>query len=119
MMILSPHNGSVKMSPRGRSWARVMVHEGMDGSVGVHYQGRGIAFEEAPGQRVALRVKHVKAKALPAHRLGELSARSLLPGKGKTERMNKAANDGNHKPHRPAADHRWRRPHVGSNSLNR
>jgi len=107
--------------PRGRSYAkaRVMVHEGMDGSVGVYYQGRRIAFEEAPGQRVVLRVKNVRAKAQPAQGLAEPSARSPLPSEGKSESMNKAANDGNRKSHRPAADHPWRRPHVVSNSLNR
>jgi transposase len=108
---------AIPEGPRGRSYAkaRVMVHEGMDGSLGVYYQGQRIAFEEAPAERVVLRVKNVKAKAQPAPGLAEPSP----PCPAATKGAPKPTKTDSRPPFRPPADHPWRRPHVVTNSLNR
>lgn len=103
--------------PRGRSYAkaRVMVHEVMDGSLAVYYQGQRIAFEQAPAERVVLRVKNI-TKAQPAPRLAEPSL-SSRPRPAPTESPPNPTETASRQPYRPPADHPWRRPHVVTNSL--
>lgn len=85
--------------PRRRSYARawVSIHQGMDGSVGVYYQGQQIAYEGPTEESPVLRVKAAKATS----EANETKTAVVLSGRTvKPERSG---------PPRPAADHPWRK----------
>lgn len=101
--------------PGGRSYAkaRVTIHEAMDGSLGVYYQGKEIAFEEAKEEMAAVRVKPF------GHRQG-LEEGAIWPSKGQAEQAN-GVRQGQKLPdgiRRPATNHPWRRYSTVTNSLN-
>ncbi|MDO8635403.1 MAG: ISNCY family transposase [Dehalococcoidia bacterium] len=101
--------------PGGRSYAkaRVEIYEGMDGSLGVYYQGKRIAFEEPVEKDAILRVKH------PGYyrRNGSKEDKSI-PCKKRIEqtelpKLVKRDPDG---VLRPTSDHPWRRFPIVTNS---
>jgi transposase len=93
-----------------RSYARakVTVHEGMDGSLGVYYQGRRIAYEEPTEESPVLRVGMSRVK-------GE--TREAPPkGETKKEAARSVKADGR-RPSRPAAEHPWRKEGLAARAL--
>lgn len=90
------------VSTNGRSSyvnARVEVHERMDGSLAVYYQGQCLATRPAPPEATMLRVRNT-IRFVPEAKPQELT----LPPVSKTSKQ-KAPH-----PHKPATDHPWRRP---------
>jgi transposase len=97
---------------RGYAKARVEIRERMDGSLGVYYQGKRIAFEEPSEQGIVVRTKHSGRR--------KESAKSGMPSKKKVEaialpKLVRRDADG---VLRPTAEHPWRRPSVMTKSLN-
>ena len=91
--------------PGGRSYARakVVIHEGMDGSLGVYYQGQRIAYERAPEDLPVLRVKSGRAKSQRVKAMEASPAR-----KDEVEKPTKEGKGEGSSPWRPATDHPWR-----------
>jgi transposase len=96
----------IPAGPKERSYAkaRVEVREGMDGSLGVYYQGKRIAFEEASEQAIVLRTK-------PSGRRREGPKASRAPVKKTAEltRVPKLVQRDADGVLRPTAQHPWRR----------
>jgi transposase len=89
----------------GRSYAkaRVMVHEGMDGSLSVYYQGKRIAYQQGPEQTPVLRVQKRGLPDVGSMENAPLSAhedKNPIPAKHMAISV----------PRRPAPNHPWRRP---------
>jgi transposase len=78
--------------------AKVEVHERMDGSLAVYYQGRCLATKPAPPEAPVLRLRNT-TRFVPGSRPQE----STLPGANKTPEP-KAPH-----PYKPPLDHPWRR----------
>jgi len=91
--------------PGGRSYAKakVIIHERMDGSLGVYYQGQRIAYEESVGDLAVLRVKSGRAKSEPGENLvtREASDSSVKSAEPVKSPRNKTS--------RPPANHPWYR----------
>lgn len=87
--------------PGRRSYAkaRVIVHEGMDGSLGVYYQGQRIACERSVEESPVLRVKKRMARA-------EAKETAKQPETMKAVKLAKVERSGFK---RPAAEHPWRK----------
>ena len=106
---------AIPPGPGGRSYAkaRVELHEGMDGGLGVYYQGKRIAFEEASEQGIVLRTKHTRRRGEPAKMRSVPSKKPVkvtyLP------KLVKRDADG---VLRPTAEHPWRRQPKMTKSLN-
>ena len=103
---LGEHRLQLLASRERRSFARttVEVHERLDGSLAVYYQGRQVGHKAAPAEAPVLRARGLpragvssfpgdSAPPLPAAPLPETTVKPPSP-----------------KPPRPAADHPWRRP---------
>lgn len=90
--------------PRRRSYAKakVIVQEGMDGSVAIYYQGQRIAYEKAPNEAVLLRVR-AKSAGIQAKRIADKGENRPEKGKSDAEREQKESA-------RPGRDHPWRKP---------
>ncbi len=101
--------------PGGRSYAkaRVTIHEGMDGSLGVYHQGKRIAFEAASEDDAVLRAKH------PGHRHNKEDASSMPKSRqlerAEPDKLVKKDKDG---VLRPTINHPWRRSPMVTKSLN-
>lgn len=86
---------------RSYAKAKVIIHEGMDGSLGVYYHGQRIAFEGPVEDSPVLRVRKSKAKNRLQPKEEEKAVERAKPAMvAKGERSG---------PQRPAADHPWRR----------
>jgi transposase len=106
----------IPAGPKERSYAkaRVEVHEGMDGSLGVYYQGKRIAFEAIGEQLVLVRPKH------PGRR-NELPKENRAPVKKPAEltRVQKLVQRDTDGVLRPTAQHPWRhRPEMTKSQQN-
>ena len=99
----------------GRSYAkaRVAIHEGMDGSLGVHYQGKRIAFEAAGGKGVVVRTKYA-GYPRKVQEMGEAAKTTPPKHTGTTKLVQRDQ----HGVLRPTADHPWRRSPMVTKSLN-
>jgi len=110
--------------PGGRSYAkaRATIHEAMDGSLGVYYQGKRIAFEGAGEEGIVLRTKRARHPKR-AQEAGEVAKTAAAPpqasarGTKQTEAVKLAQRD-HHGVLRPTADHPWRRSPMVTKSLN-
>lgn len=91
----------IPAGPGGRSYARagVTVHEGMDGSLRVYYQGQRIAYEEGQGEPVL----RVQKRGQPLKPGVESKPRAVVRAAGSS--------------HRPSPNHPWRGRRV-TKSLN-
>ncbi len=104
----------IEPGPKGQSYARsrVIIHEGMDGSLGVYLKGKRIAYEESVEESPVLRVKDGMAKSEAREVLETLSERKEQEANsGKIEKTER----GNVR--RPAADHPWRRAGLAAMAL--
>jgi len=101
--------------PGGRSYAkaRVSVHEGMDGSLGVYYQDKRIAFEPAGSEGVVLRTKRQRYLGST-----QRTPEAPTPAVPKHAERAKLMQRDQHGILRPTADHPWRRSPMVTNSLN-
>jgi transposase len=101
--------------PGGRSYAkaRATIHEAMDGSLGVYYQGKRIGFEAADEKGIVLRTKRAR-HSKRAQETREV-ARTAAPKQ--TEAVKLVQRD-QHGVLRPTADHPWRRSPMVTKSLN-
>jgi transposase len=81
--------------------ARVEVHERLEGSLAVYYQGRCLATQEAPPDAPTVRARTGRAPGAPPR-----PPAALAPPPGARE---SAAPAGSRPPARPAPDHPWRR----------
>jgi hypothetical protein len=90
--------------PKRRSYAkaRVTINQGMDGGLGVYYQGEQIAYEKSVTEAPVLRVKSTKAKRKPG------TDRPIAAKKDKAESAEKIEKREGGKAWRPAVDHIWR-----------
>lgn len=104
----------IPAGPRERSYAkaRVLIHEGMDGSLGVFFQGKRIAYQEGPRERPVLRVEKGR---LSSHTEAALAERTEKENTNKPKKQAKAHRS---EPWRPPADHSWRRSSVMTKSRN-
>ena len=91
--------------PGKRSYAKakVTIHEGMDGGLGVYYQGQRIAYEGSVEDSPELRVKSGRAKSEPGE---NLVTREASDSPVKSTRPVKALQS---KAARPPVSHPWRR----------
>jgi len=94
------HRLQITPTNRRRSYARVRVelHERMDGSLAVYYQGRCLATEAAPPEAPVLRVRNIK-RAMPG---GIESGEAKIVAPARKSSQLKA-------PWKPGPDHHWRR----------
>jgi transposase len=101
--------------PGGRSYAKakVEIRESMDGSLGVHYQGKRIAFEAASEVGIIVHPKHSGRQRDP-------SKESSLPRNKSAEpaRLPKLVQRDADGVLRPTAQHPWRRHPTLTKSLN-
>jgi len=81
---------------------RVEVHERMDGSLAVYYQGRCLATKAAPSEAPVLRVRNV-ARILP--NMPKSDGLTMSPITANRTSEPKAPHR-----HKPGPDHPWRRP---------
>jgi hypothetical protein len=94
---IMPSNGRLSYAR-----ARVEVHERLDGSLAVYYQGRCLATKPAPPEAPVLRVRNTARVILGTTDLGKPAAPAIIvkkPLKPKTTHYTK-----------PRPDHPWRRP---------
>ncbi len=105
----------IPSGPGGRSYAkaRVAVHQGMDGSIGVYYQGKRIAFEEPTEQARVVPSRHRGYRQGPIKVAGqEIKKQAAKP------RQVKLVEKGTDGVYRPASNHPWRRSSMLTKSLN-
>ena len=113
---LGEHRLQLRPTPERQSYAhaRVEVHERLDGSLAVYYQGRCLATTEAPPTAPQLRARQAQRVAPAgaiAHAGAEPAAVTGGVGKG-TRRAEPAGPQGVPLsiPHPPPASHPWRKP---------
>lgn len=101
--------------PARRSYAkaRVTIHEGMDGSLGVYYQSNRIAFLAPSEPRVVLRTRPATHKRY-AKPVSE-TPKTKRPSQTDQAKLANRDADGIW---RPAANHPWRRSSMVTKSLN-
>ncbi len=114
---LGEHRIQILPGPRRRSYARarVEIHEHLDGSLAVYYQGEMIATQEVPPEAPKLRARSGR---LDPARLNPSKAVNPEPGPDTT-----VGDDGDKRPkapYKPGPDHPWKRAFKPplTNSLN-
>jgi len=80
---------------------RVEVHERLDGSLAVHYQGRKVKTTEAPKEAPVLRARSGRAPAAPSSTVQEPHRLPPIKAIGEAQRS---------APPKPKPDHPWRAP---------
>ena len=82
--------------------ARVELHERMDGSLAVYYQGQCLATKPAPPEAPVLRARNMPRVIPHSTDAGEAA--------GTATRTRKALRPKSHQHKKPGSDHPWRRP---------
>jgi hypothetical protein len=111
----------IPAGPRERSYAkaRVVIHEGMDGSLGVFYRGRRIAYEEPLEEGAVLRTKSGKFTSAPRPGVIELETGLGIAKKDNVGKETKRKEAEPRAPQRPAPEHPWRKPGLAALELRR
>ncbi len=101
--------------PARRSYAkaRVTIHEGMDGSLGVYYQGKRIAYQASTEPKLILRTRNATHKRYSKPN----SATPKTKSTEQVERTKLVTRDADGVL-RPTANHPWRRSTMMTKSLN-